>query len=205
MKARIADVAAYGCTALLGAGVVALLAATITGWAAAPRQDLRTFLHWTRLLIVGSLVFGALLHVTSSRLTAGELRDLLRRTWDAGLHPGNLVRAYLLTVVVMLLGAATVALTPLRLPYVFYTVLRIATCLAWATILGIVLKRRIDHDGEIAYLSVAFLVTFTPIWPLHLARGTWAIVDAIAAVALLVVVAALSRYPTRTQASGTTT
>ena len=201
MKRRLADVAAYGCSTLLVLGVIAFVVATIVGWARAPREDLWKFLGWTRLLIVGSLILGALLHGISSRPTSKEIGDVLRRTWRAGLHPGNLVRGYLLIVVLMLLVAAVVAVTPFRLPYAFYTVLRVVTCLAWIILLIIVILQRCDGDGELALLSITFLFTFTPVWPLHLARSTWAVIDLIAAGTLLITVVTLSRYPTRSTAA----
>jgi hypothetical protein len=68
------------------------------------------------------------------------------------------------------------------MPYDFYTVLRVVALVVFSWGARVLLRR--DSTAQAAVFAV-LAVLFNPFFPIHLSRGTWAIVDVGGAIALL--------------------
>lgn len=88
-------------------------------------------------------------------------------------------RIFLLARVVAA-GMLLLALT--RQPYSYYTALRIVVC--WVAGYGTFLALRTQRTRWAGTFGTEAVV-FNPIWPIHLDRATWAVVDVAAAMVLL--------------------
>jgi hypothetical protein len=143
------------------------------------------FFDGTRFLVILGFLFVAVLDIFQNRRRLARSFELIQSIAGASTML-NLIRVSVVFTIVLLLFAAGVAATPAKLPYLFYDLLRLSTCLAWASVAAVAAAQKVADSSDLGLLAFAFIVTFTPVVPLHLSRGLWAAVDIIAALSLTV-------------------
>ena len=83
-------------------------------------------------------------------------------------------------IIFICIGMLLLGVAPL--PYGYYTLLRLLTCLVFAVGAYISYTRKVNLLASI-YLLAALL--FNPIIKVHFSKGTWSVIDTVAAVLLL--------------------
>src|SRR4249920_2401443 len=91
-------------------------------------------------------------------------------------------------------GVASVCLLSLALvtnwPYGFFQFLRLVTCAAASYFAVMAFQRHFQPWG---WSLLAMAILFNPIWPIHLSRGTWRLLDAATVPVMVAATRRLSR------------
>ncbi len=113
------------------------------------------------------------------RLVWGSLEQMLRKKYRRGILPrgGNMYPAVRVVTAVLLLLALA------KLPYGYYSVLRVVVCAVAAY--GCYLGYKLHKTGW-AWTLGGMAVLFNPLLVIHMDRSMWAIVDIAGAIVLLV-------------------
>lgn len=201
-RAKLTDALAYGCSRLLVLGMAAGIIATVIGWVGVPRERAVEFLGATRLLLIFGFLLVAGIEIVHNRRRLAAFSNILRPSGASTML--NLIRVGVIGGVMLLLFAAGIAVTPFTLPYLFYDILRMWTCLAWVSVVGVAAARDLPSATDLGLLAFGFIMTFTPVIPLHLAQIEWAVVDTIAALSLVVTLSSVLDEPAASAQKTTT-
>lgn len=194
---RSLTVVAYGCSVLLCVGIGTFVAWTAFGWArllaGVQRAEALRFLAITRLIVLVPALLMILCFILVNRVRLLRVTVLVRPFKGAG-DTLNIIRAVVLAVALILLGAGAIGLTSWSPPYAFYEGLRVITCLAWVSLLTAAGIKNVARLDDVVLIGLTFLCVFTPVWPLRLSRTVWAAIDILAALALCAVLLSVMEH-----------